>query len=268
MFGKILSARWGVWACAGLSVAFWGCRSVPITGRNQLLLTTSGYENELGLTSYQESTQANPQTTNSKQQEVLDRIGKAIAKVAPENDFQWEFKVLQSKEVNAFCLPGGKVAVYTGMMPKFKNEAEMACVVAHEIGHALARHGGERLSWGYVNTACTLGVSEFFGETAADVFGVGSQYGVMLPFSRTHENEADLIGLYLMAKAGYEPRAAVDFWSRFGTGNGFDFASTHPSDAKRVANLSAHQAEAAGYYNEATEKRGLGVAFVNGVPQK
>ncbi|MBP5285294.1 MAG: M48 family metallopeptidase [Kiritimatiellae bacterium] len=253
------------------AVLFAGCRSVPITGRNQLLLTSNAYEQELGLSSYRESTAANRPTSDTRQQNVLKRIGTAIASVAPENDFQWEFQVLESPEVNAFCLPGGKVAVYTGIMPKFANEAEMACVVAHEIGHAIARHGGERMSWGCVDSICSLGVSAWLGGTAAEIYGIGSQYGVILPFSRKHENEADLIGLYLMAKAGYEPQAAVDFWSRFGGGDSSPlgaFASTHPSDEERVANMTAHQDEARGYYAQAATKRGYGVKFANGIPQE
>ena len=177
--------------------------------------------------------------------------------------------VLESDTVNAFCLPGGKVAVYTAMMKQFSNEAELACVVAHEVGHAIARHGGERTSWSYLQALGTLGISTLGNDTMQTIYGIGAEYGVMLPYSRMHENEADLIGLYLMAKAGYDPKAAVDFWKKFNTGNSSkldEMLSTHPCDATRVENLSKHLEEAEALYAKAADKRGLGVAIKNGVP--
>ena len=242
-----------------------GCRTVPMTNRSQLMLSTAASENELGASAYVEYKQQTPPSADAAQQALLQRVGEAIKNAADEKTFEWEFTVLQSDTVNAFCLPGGKVAVYTGMMKLFANEAELACVVAHEVGHAIARHGGERTSWSYLQAIGTLGVSTWGNETAQTLYQVGSEYGVMLPYSRKHENEADLIGLYLMAKAGYDPKAAIDFWKRFNTGNSSkldEILSTHPCDATRIANLSEHLPDAESLYSQCAEKRGFGVSFM------
>ena len=258
-----------VFALAALAAAS-GCRTVPMTGRSQLLLSSAASENELGASAYAEYKAQTPPAADSRQQALLQQVGEAIKNAADEKSFEWEFTVLQSDTVNAFCLPGGKVAVYTGMMEKFANEAELACVVAHEVGHAIARHGGERSSWSTLQSIGTLGISKWGNETAQKAYEIGSEYGVMLPYSRKHENEADLIGLMLMSKAGYDPKAAVDFWKRFGSGNSSkldELLSTHPCDATRVANLSAHLAEAESLYAACAVKRGLGATLANGLPQ-
>ena len=261
--------RNGVFAVAMVAaVLVSGCRSVPITGRTQFLALPAGYENRLGASSYNEYKAKYKPAANERQQAVLRRVGKALAKVSGQTDFSWEFNVLESAIENAFCLPGGKVAVYTGLMKKFRNEAELACVVAHEVGHAIARHGGERMSWGYLQTIGSLGLS-YVNTSAQSVYGIGTEYGVMLPFSRSHETEADLIGLRLMAKAGYDPQAAVNFWQHFGSGSGdiiTAITSTHPCDADRVANLSANLEVARAHYEQSSEKRGFGVEFSDGVP--
>ena len=255
---------------AALIAALAGCRTVPMTGRTQLMLSSSASENELGASAYNEYKQQTKPTSNANQQAVLARVGNSIKDASGETSFAWEFNVLESDTVNAFCLPGGKVAVYTGMMRKFSNEAELACVVAHEVGHAIARHGGERSSWSQLQSLGMSGVAAYGNETAQTIYGIGTEYGLMLPYSRKHENEADLIGLYLMAKAGYDPQAAVDFWKKFDTGNSSkldELLSTHPCDATRVANLSEHLAEAQEIYSQCAAKRGLGVAIVDGQPQ-
>lgn len=246
-----------------------GCRTVPVTNRSQLMLSTESSENELGATAYAEYKQETRPAANAAQQQLLLRVGNAIKDVAGDTGFDWEFTVLESDTVNAFCLPGGKVAVYTGIMSSFANEAELACVVSHEVAHAIARHGGERTSWSYLQALGTLGVSAWGNDTVQTIYGIGAEYGVMLPYSRLHESEADLIGLYLMAKAGYDPQAAVSFWKKFSSGTSStleELLSTHPCDATRVANLSEHMAEAQAFYAQAADKRGLGVAIVNGIP--
>jgi len=267
-----VTKTWRALVCAAVAVAFsHGCRTVPITGRTQFVMLTAGYENSLGASSYQEYKDKYRPTANERQQEVLRRVGKALAAVSGQTDFSWEFNVLDSSIENAFCLPGGKVAVYNGLMKKFKNEAELACVVAHEVGHAIARHGGERMSWGYLQKIGTLGMSKVSSTTAQSVYGIGTEYGVMLPFSRSHETEADLIGLRLMSKAGYDPQASIDFWKRFGTGSSdilTSLTSTHPCDADRVSDLSAHLEEARALYDQCSEKRGFGVKLESGIPVK
>lgn len=263
-----LKTKAGFWLGMSMLAFAAGCRTVPVTGRSQFVVLTAGYENRLGAASYNEYKSKYKPTNNERQQEVLRRVGQALARVSEQTNFAWEFNVLDSSIENAFCLPGGKVAVYNGLMKKFKNEAELACVVAHEVGHAIARHGGERMSWGYLQTVGSLGLSQA-GTTAQSVYGIGTEYGVLLPFSRSHETEADLIGLQLMAKAGYDPQAAIDFWQRFGNGSNDAITalmSTHPCDANRVSELTAHLDEARELYNSCEVKRGFGVGIFAGIP--
>ncbi len=263
-----LKTKVGFWIWMSMLAVAAGCRTVPVTGRTQFVVLTAGYENRLGASSYQEYKSKYGPSANECQQAVLRRVGQALARVSGQTNFAWKFNVLDSPIENAFCLPGGKVAVYNGLMKRFKNEAELACVVAHEVGHAIARHGGERMSWGYLQTIGSLGLSQA-GTTAQSVYGIGTEYGVMLPFSRSHEAEADLIGLQLMAKAGYDPQAAIDFWQRFGSGSNDAFTalmSTHPCDADRVSELTMHLDEARELYNSSEVKRGFGVGITAGIP--
>ncbi len=143
---------------------FTGCRSVPITERTQLMLTTSGYEKALGVTAYGEYKAKYKQSNRTEYNQALARCGKAVAQASGQNDFDWEFIVLDSEIQNAFCLPGGKVAVYSGLMDEMQNEAELACIVAHEAAHAIARHGGERMSWGYLQKLGAIGVALGFNN--------------------------------------------------------------------------------------------------------
>lgn len=221
------------------TLALTGCRSVPVTDRTQLMLTSSSYENRLGEEAYAEYKAQYPRSTNAEYNQALARCGKAIVEVAGQKDFNWEFLVLESSTQNAFCLPGGKVAVYSGIMDLMNNEAELAFVVAHEIAHAIARHSGERISWGYLQSLGGLLVAVGFqNDTINGVYGTGTELGVMLPFSRSNESEADQIGLLLMAEAGYNPRAAVQFWSRFSSNSSSglfgSWLSTHPCDSDRI----------------------------------
>ena len=237
-----------------------GCRTVPGSDRVQLLLTSSEEENKLGLEAYQEYKQKLKVSTNSTYNQALARVGTAIKNVAPDNDFAWEFLVFEDTTANAFCLPGGKVAVYSGIFPYIANDAELACVVSHEIAHAIARHSGERLSWSSVQSVGAEALSTK-SEIVQAVYGLGTQIGVMLPFSRTQESEADYLGLKMMAQAGYDPSAALTFWKKFGTDSGSklaDWLSTHPGGSVRVADLEKHMSEAQALYNKAKTKRGLG----------
>ena len=254
--------------CLCLLLCFVGtaCRTVPVSSRKQLLLSSENHENELGATAYAEYKKEYPRSTNKTYTESLNRVGEAIRKVAQKDDYQWEFVVLESKDANAFCLPGGKVAVYSGIFQFTANEAELATVVAHEIAHALARHGGERMSWAQLQQLGTLGLrSAGAGATWETIYGLGSEFGVMLPFSRKHENEADSIGLILLARAGFQPAAAISFWKKFGAGKSPSiiekWASTHPGGEERVANLQQLLPQALQEYEKAPQKIGLGKSF-------
>ncbi|MBI4063567.1 MAG: M48 family metallopeptidase [Elusimicrobia bacterium] len=198
---------------------------------------------------------------------LVRRVGQDLAAVAEKPDFKWEFNVIDDdKTINAFCLPGGKVAVYTGIMAVAKTNDQLATVMGHEIGHALARHGGERISQGLLTQlggsvvmAAVGGKDPKAQKAVAQAYGTGAQVGVLLPFSRKHEEEADYIGLILMAKAGHEPKAAKEFWENMDKTSsekkGKDdplakFLSTHPSHGKRIENIAKWLPEADGYYQK------------------
>lgn len=242
------------------------CRSVPYTGRTQLMLTPVSYEQKLGLSSYKEYKEENKLSANAEYNAAIKRCGDAIVSVAGQEDFEWEFVLFDSKTQNAFCLPGGKVAVYSGIMDLMQNEAELAFVLSHEIAHAIARHGGERMSWGYLKTAGGSLISAATGSSAAGtLFSKSTEYGVMLPFSRGNEYEADRIGMLLMAKAGYQPQAAIQFWARFTEGSeqsALDgMMSTHPRDEDRINAMKENLPEAEAAYAAAAVRRGSGASF-------
>ncbi|MDY0175417.1 MAG: M48 family metallopeptidase [Lentisphaeria bacterium] len=245
---------------------FSACRSVPLSSRRQLLLGSEMQENELGAAAFSEFRSEYPASQNKPMQQALERVGLAISQAAGKPDYVWEFVLLESEEANAFCLPGGKVAVYSGILPFMANEAELATVVAHEVAHALARHGGERMSWAQMQQLGLLGLrSAGAGGAWETLYGAGTEVGVMLPFSRKHEFEADSIGLVLMAKAGYDPNAAVAFWQKFSAGKmpGMidKWLSTHPPGAERVTNLQQLLPQAWQEYQKAGQKYGLGSKF-------
>jgi len=256
-----------------LTCGLCSCRNVPVTGRSQFLLTTESYENSLGAESYEEYKQEYPKSTNAEYNAALERCGNAIKDVANElgetDDFEWEFTVLDSEIENAFCLPGGKVAVYSGIMDGMDNEAELAFVVGHEIGHAIARHGGERMSRTIVQSLGAVLISIIFeNETLDAIYGTGTEVGIMLPYSRSNESEADAIGLILMARAGYDPSASYTFWKRFtnnaeGSSKLDAILSTHPCDADRIAAMEAGEPAAREEYNKAKTKYGFGKKFTH-----
>ncbi len=249
-----------------------GCKSAPITGRKQMLLLPESQEVSLGLTAFNDVTEKEPLSQNAQYNELVQRVGQRIAAVANKPDYKWEFKVIASEQQNAFCLPGGKVAVYEGIIPICATEAGLAVVMSHEIAHALARHGGERMSQNMAVDGVKQAVSYVMQnqdqarrDIVMQAYGVSSQYGVLLPYSRAHESEADHIGLMMMARAGYDPREAPRFWQRFGSlknGNQpMEFMSTHPSDARRAADLAALVPEAEKLYGAAPEQFALGVTI-------
>lgn len=224
------------------------CQTVPITGRQQLLLISPQQESELGVEAYKKTLSESKLSQNAQQVAMLKRVGDRIAAAANRDDFDWEFNLIEDPTPNAWCLPGGKVAFYTGILEFTQDETGMAVVMGHEVAHAIARHGAERISSGLLTEITTAGAAAVLGggdptktEAIAQAFGLGAQVGVLLPFSRKHESEADRIGLELMAKAGYDPRAAVAFWQRMGAGGGKppEFLSTHPSDRTRIRQIES-----------------------------
>lgn len=262
--------RGGFCAIAMLGVLLLaGCRSAPITGRKQLLLVPESQEVALGVTAFQDVTGKEKPSQNPQYTQLVSRVGNRIAAAANKPDYQWEFRVIDSPTQNAFCLPGGKVAVYEGIIPVCATEAGLAVVMSHEVAHALARHGGERMSQNYavdgvkqVLSYATQSQDATRREAILKAYGLGTQYGVLLPYSREHESEADNIGIMLMARSGYDPREAPRFWQRFGQAKQgeqpMEFMSTHPSDARRANDLAQLVPEALTLYEAAPDKHGLG----------
>lgn len=238
------------------------CATAPVTGRSQLLLINESQEIALGLKSYQEVLQQSTLSQDKPLLDMVNRVGKRIAAVANRQDYEWEFTVIDDKDTaNAFALPGGKVAVYSGLMAYTQNEAGLAFVLAHEVAHAIARHGGERMSQQLLINLGQEGLNLAIGskspvavQALSQAYGVASTVGIILPFSRHQELEADHIGLIFMAKAGYDPRQAPKFFERMmadkkETGPPA-FLSTHPADAQRIQALYELIPEALQYYRQ------------------
>ena len=243
-----------------------GCYTVPITGRTSLNLVSEGDEFQLGMQAYSDAKSQAKISSDPVANERVTRIGKKIAQVSHHPEWDWEFTVFDDPETpNAWCLPGGKVAVYSGLFPYAKTDGELATVMAHEISHAIARHGAERMSQQMVQAAGAAVVAETVAnehiETAKVVYGLGSDLFVMLPYSRKHEYEADRIGLIYMAKAGYDPNEALTFWKRFSEmpkGVNIEFLSTHPADENRIQQIKDYLPEAMAAYTNATMKTSSG----------
>ena len=224
-----------------------GCtHKTPYTNRSQMIFVSQKDELALGEKSYKESLSQAKVIIGTKDANRVKNIGTKIAKVANRSDFNWEFNLVQSDDINAFCLPGGKVVVYTGILNVAKNDDQLATVISHEIAHALARHGAERMSASMVQQGLGVVGNIALGVTAPQyqnlfnqTYGIGSQVGVMLPYGRMQESEADEIGIYLMAQAGYNVHEALKFWENMGAGkkDGNDFFSTHPSSTNRISDI-------------------------------
>ena len=261
----------GLFGIAACSCSLSGCRSAPVTGRPQLILVPEGQEIQLGVQAYQETLTTETVSQNQAMTNMVNKVGQRIAEASGRPDYQWEFKLIASETQNAFCLPGGKVAIYEGILPVCQSEGGLAVVMSHEIAHALARHGGERMSHSMASDGVKTLAEKLVGTYAPDkaallmqAYGVGSKYGVMLPYNRRQESEADRIGLDLMAKAGYDPSAAPAFWNRFGAAKGdqtIEFFSTHPSDDRRARDLLAVMEEATKVYQQAPVKYGQGTSL-------
>ena len=224
-----------------------GCtHKTPYTNRSQMIFMSPKEELALGEKSYKEALSEAKVITGTKDANRIRDIGMRIAKVANRSDFNWEFNLVDSEDVNAFCLPGGKVVVYTGILKIAQNDDQLATVISHEIAHALARHGAERVSGSMVQQGLQVVGNIVLGATAPQyqnvfnqTYGIGSQVGVMLPYGRMQESEADEIGIYLMADAGYNINESLKFWENMSKGKegGSDFLSTHPSSTTRINDL-------------------------------
>ena len=241
------------------------CSTVPYSERTRVILLTEGQETQMGVDAYQEITGKLKLSTDPQKTALVEKVGRRIAAVSERDDFEWEFRTIDDdKTVNAFCLPGGKVAFYTGILPICGDETGVAVVMGHEIAHAIARHGGERVSQsmviqlgGAVLAAAFSNKSEETQGAILALYGVGTSIALALPFSRKHESEADYIGLMIMAKAGYDPREAPKFWQRMSAAGGEqppEWASTHPTHETRVEDLNSRVPEAMQLYQAATGK--------------
>ena len=265
-------SRGALLVVAGLGLTLiGGCETNPYTGRSQLLMTSVSEEIQMGAQAY-DQVKSDPKirpSQDSREIEPVKRVAARIVEAAKRskyaemaNKFQWEVTVIKDdKTANAFALPGGKMAVYTGIFPMARTEAGLAAVLGHEVVHALARHGAERMSQGQVTNvglqvlgaaAGAAGRGRMLGQAAMAALGVGAQVGVLLPFSRKHESEADYVGILLAADAGYDPRESVALWERMGQMSGggapSEFMSTHPSHETRITQLKKWMPEAMAIY--------------------
>lgn len=232
-----------------------GCSSVPLTGRKQVLLVSDQEVLTSSLTQYNEYIKTATKSSNATQSAMVTRVGKKIAAATEQylkqnglesevKNFAWEFSLVKDEQVNAFCMPGGKIVVYEGLMKIIGSEDELAVVVGHEVAHAVAKHSNERMSQqlmaqygAAILEQAVSNKSAAVQQLASTVYGVGAQYGVMLPYSRKHEIEADYMGLVFMTMAGYNPEVALSFWKKMSAGGSSsapEFMSTHPSDATRI----------------------------------
>lgn len=251
---------------------FLSCSTVPLTGRKSLNLIPAGEMLSMSYQQYGDFLKTNQLSTNQEQTAMVKRVGGRIQNAVERyfagkgltgqlKDYRWEANLVESKEVNAWCMPGGKIVVYTGILPVTQTEAGLAVVMGHEVAHAVAEHGNERMSQGLLAQLGAAGLSVALQNKPAETknlwmqaYSVGAQYGALLPFSRTQESEADEIGLTFMAMAGYDPNEAVSFWQRMSQKSGGnappEFMSTHPSDATRIADIQKHIPEALKYYTK------------------
>jgi predicted Zn-dependent protease len=236
-------------AAAGAALAL-ACTKVPYTGRTQYNLVPDSIMNGIGESSYK-SMLAESKTVKGGDRDTLVKVGGKISKVAKKPEYDWQYTLIQDDEINAWCLPGGKIGFYTGILPVLQHEAGMAFVMGHEVGHATAHHGSERLSQSLTLIGGLAGL-EIYMANATDLkvkdraiilgaLGVGGTLGILLPFSRMHESEADVIGMMYMASAGFPPAESTDLWHRMELATGKSalpaFLSTHPSNDKRIENL-------------------------------
>ena len=249
------------------------CATVPVSGRQQLSLVPASTMLSMSLQQYDQFLKTHPVSSDALHTHQVKKVGQRIAGAVERyfvehglaarlQGYGWEFNLVDSEEVNAWCMPGGKVVVYSGILPIAQDEAGLAVVMGHEIAHAVAEHGSERmgqmlaLEMGGMALSVALSQSpQTTRELWMTVFGAGTQVGILLPYSRLHEREADHLGLIFMAMAGYDPHTAVAFWERMAVAKGGkappEFLSTHPSDAKRIQQIRKLIPEAMTHFRKA-----------------
>ncbi len=237
----------------------------PETGRTARVALSSQQEETLGLQSYREVLSQSEVIQSGPEHDMVVRVAERLARASGDaaKDFKWEVSLVRSPQVNAFCLPGGKIAVFTGIIPYARNEDGLAAVMGHEMAHAVARHGSQRLLRSSLAQTLLTGASFSLSDmdysqrqSVMAALGAGAQFGVLLPFSREHELEADQIGLLYMARAGYDPRQAITFWQRMSTATGQqppEFASTHPANSTRIQQLEQFLPKAIAEYDRRNE---------------
>jgi predicted Zn-dependent protease len=275
-WGHIRKSLGGMVVAIWLMIVFQGCAEVPITHRSALHLVPESELLSMSLQQYDDVLQKSKLSTDTREVEMVRRVGNRIAKAAEAfladtgqqdkiKDFHWEFNLIQDdKTVNAWVMPGGKAAVYTGILPYTQNETGLAVVLGHEVGHALADHGNERMSEALLASMGGLALSVALSQRPQEtqqlfmaVYGAGASLGFLLPYSRLQESEADRIGLTLMARAGYDPRQAIPFWERMSKQEGKssppEFLSTHPAPETRIADIKKYIPEALPYYEKAVK---------------
>ncbi|RJS92954.1 M48 family metallopeptidase [Salinisphaera sp. Q1T1-3] len=249
--------------CAVLTIGLVGCATSP-TGRNQLMFFGQQKMAAMGDESFAELKQKTPTDTNSADNRFVECVARAIVSVPSVNEAakvdSWDIQVFKSDQINAFALPGGNIGVYSGLLPVAKNGAQLAAVIGHEVGHVIAQHPNERMSDQYATQGGLTALSAFLGGGAGggssqaimSALGVGAQVGILLPFSRAQESEADLIGLELMARAGFDPRESVKLWQNMSAASDGQkpnpFLSTHPSNDNRIQALQSHMEQALSLY--------------------
>ncbi|HED06315.1 MAG TPA: M48 family peptidase [Ignavibacteria bacterium] len=258
-----------------LSLLFYSCSTVPITGRKQLNLIPNNEMLSMSFQEYNQFLKENKESTNKREIALVNKVGDRIANAVERyfarhnlsqqlNGYKWEFNLIESKEANAWCMPGGKVVVYTGILPVTKTEAGLAVVLGHEIAHAVAKHSSERMSQALITQLGGLALSKALESKRSETkkllmaaYGIGSQVGVLLPYSRLQESEADHLGLIFMAMAGYDPHVALKFWTRMERmqkgQSPPEFLSTHPSNESRIQKIKEELPEAMKYYKHTTK---------------
>lgn len=257
---------------AGLPALLSACTAAPVTGRSQIMLVSESEELQMGAQAYRQVLSTERQSHDGQINTLVEKTGRRIAEAAerPQEElwraphYRWEFKTVEKSEPNAFCLPGGKIVVYTGLLSITRTEEGLAAVMGHEVGHALARHGAERMSdqivaavgvtaAGAVLASTSDGRNRTYLPAMMAALGAGATVGYLLPMSRAQEAEADRIGLVLMALAGYDPHEAIGLWERMRAASASrpkqaEWLSTHPADETRIANIKAWVPKAMKYY--------------------